>query len=269
MTRRTRRLEDGARGFGAMAAMLTAWELVSRAELISPVFFPPPTRVLAALATLAVDGRLWPHLGATLGRVLTGFACGGSVGLLAGLVMGRSRRARAVVEPIVAALHPVPKIALLPLAMLVFGLGEASKVALVAVATFFPMAINTEAGVRLLNPVHLEVARNYGAAGLRLYRRVILPGSLPMILTGVRLGLNLAFLLAVAVELAAGQTGLGRLVWFSWQTLRTEELYATLVVTALLGASFHQIVRALERRFVPWVPSFSDRAVMMTTPAPE
>jgi NitT/TauT family transport system permease protein len=131
------------------------------------------------------------------------------------------------------------------------------------------MAINTEAGVRLLNPVHLEVARNYGAAGLRLYRRVILPGSLPMILTGVRLGLNLAFLLAVAVELAAGQTGLGRLVWFSWQTLRTEELYATLVVTALLGASFHQIVRALERRFVPWVPSFSDRAVMMTTPAPE
>jgi NitT/TauT family transport system permease protein len=239
--------------------MLAIWEVCSRAGIVSPVFFPPPSHVLAALASLAADGRLWPHLGATLARVAAGFACGGSAGLLAGVAMGRSARARAVVEPLVAALHPVPKIALLPLAMLVFGLGEASKIAIVAGAAFFPMAINTEAGIRLVNPVHLEVARNYGARGLRLYRRVILPGSLPMIFTGVRLGLNIAFLLAVAVELAAGQVGLGRLVWFSWQTLRTEELYATLVVTALVGSSFHQIVRVLERRFVPWVPSLAAR----------
>jgi NitT/TauT family transport system permease protein len=186
----------------AIAAPLLVWEVSARLELVSPVFFPPPTRILAALAVLAIDGRLWPHLGATLGRVTAGFACGGALGLAAGIAMGRSRRARAVVETLVAALHPVPKIALLPLAMLILGLGEASKIALVAVASFFPMAVNTDTGIRLLNPVHLEVARNYGATGVRLYRRVILPGSLPMILAGVRLALNVALLLAVAVELA-------------------------------------------------------------------
>jgi NitT/TauT family transport system permease protein len=253
------RLPEAARGVLAIAVLLLIWEVAARTEAVSPVFFPPPTRILAALVVLAIDGRLWPHLSATLGRVTAGFACGGTLGLAAGIAMGRSRQARAVVEPIVAALHPVPKIALLPLAMLILGLGEASKVALVAVASFFPMAVNTDTGIRLLNPVHLEVARNYGAAGLRLYRRVILPGSLPMILAGVRLALNVALLLAVAVELAAGQTGLGRLVWLSWQTLRTEDLYATLVVTALVGSAFHHIVRVLERRFVPWVPSFSGR----------
>jgi NitT/TauT family transport system permease protein len=263
------RFTDVAGGAAAIVVMLAAWEGVARAGVISPVFFPPPSRVLTALVTLSVDGRLWPHLGATLGRVTAGFVCGGGTGLLAGLAMGRSRRLRMVIEPLVAATHPVPKIALLPLAMLIFGLGEASKVALVAVASFFPMAISTEAGIRLLNPVHLEVARNYGATGLRLYRRVILPGSLPMILTGVRLTLNVALLLAVAVELVAGRVGLGRLVWFSWQTLRTEELYATLVVAALLGSAFHQFVRALERRFVPWVPSFSSQSVVMTTPSPD
>lgn len=238
----------------APAMAFTAWELAARLGLISSVFFPPPTRIAATLAGLAVDGRLWPHLGATLGRVILGFACGGSAGLLAGLAIGRSPRVRAVLEPLVAAAHPVPKIALLPLAMLLLGLGETAKVTLVAVAAFFPMAINTAVGVRLLNPIHLEVARNYGASGVRLYARVILPGSLPMILTGVRLGLNVALLLVVAIELVAGQAGLGRLIWYSWQTLRTEDLYATLVVTAVLGLGFHLIVRTLERRLTPWLP---------------
>jgi NitT/TauT family transport system permease protein len=248
------RVQDVAVGLAAPAIGLALWELAARVEMISPVFFPPPSRIVATLVVLAANGRLWPHLGATLGRVMLGSICGGGAGLLAGLAMGRSSRLRAALDPLVAAAHPVPKIALLPLAMLLLGLGEASTVALVAVAAFFPMAINTTTGVRLLNPIHLEVARNYGATGARLYTRVILPGSLPMILTGVRLALNVALLLVVAIELVVGQTGLGRLIWYSWQTLRTEDLYATLVVTALLGLGFHLIVRTLERRLAPWLP---------------
>jgi NitT/TauT family transport system permease protein len=249
--RRTTLADRAAAAFVFVSA-LAVWEAIARTGLISPVFFPPPTRIVIALAALA-GGRLWPHLGATLARVIAGSFCGCAIGLVLGLVMGRSERLRSVLEPFVAAAHPVPKIALLPLAMLLLGLGEASKITLVAIAAFFPMVVNTTAGVRLLNPIHLEVARNYGARGLRLYRRVILPGSLPMILTGVRLALNVALLLGVAIELVAGQTGLGRLIWFSWQTLRTEELYATLLVTAALGVGFHLAVHALEQRLIPWM----------------
>jgi NitT/TauT family transport system permease protein len=252
-------------GFALLAPviLLTAWEAASRTGAVSAVFFPPPSRVAGSLVSMAADGRLWPHVGMTVRRVLEGFAIGGAAGLAAGIAMGRSRRLRVIIEPLVALLHAVPKIALLPLAMLLLGLGEASKVALVAVAVFFPMAINTEAGIRLLNPVHLEVARNYGASGIRLYRRVIIPGSLPMILTGVRLALNIGLLIVVAIELVAGQVGLGRLIWFSWQTLRTEELYAALVVTALLGASIHHVVRWLEHRFLPWLPSPNDPVTVL------
>ena len=252
-TRVPRGLRDIAAALVTVATALTAWELAARLGLMSSVFFPPPTRIAAALALLVADGRLWPHLASTLGRVTLGFACGGSVGLLVGLAMGRSSPLRAALDPLVGAAHAVPKIALLPLAILLLGLGEAAKVALVAVAAFFPMVISTAAGVRLLNPVHLEVARNYGASGARLYTRVILPRSLPMILTGVRLGLNVALLIVVAIELVAGQTGLGRLIWYSWQTLRTEDLYATLGVTAFLGVAFQVIVRAVERRLAPWL----------------
>ena len=159
---------------------------------------------------------------------------------------------RRIIDPLVAALHPIPKIAVLPLIMIVFGIGESSKIVSVAVAVFFPVLINTMAGVLQISPIYFEVAKNYGASLFRVLTRVVVPGSLPMVLTGMRLALNVALVVTIAIELVAAQEGLGDMIWFAWETLRTEELYVSLAVTAALGISFNVLLQYLTARLVPW-----------------
>ena len=122
----------------------------------------------------------------------------------------------------------------------------------VAVGVFFPMLINTMAGVRQISLIHFEVAQNYGASLFKVFTRVVVPGSLPLVLTGARLALNIALLLTIAVEMVAAQEGLGEMIWFAWETLRTEELYASLIVIAALGISFNFLLQRLRARLVPW-----------------
>lgn len=181
-----------------------------------------------------------------------GFFLGGISGLMLGLAMGWSRSLRMVIDPLIAAAHPVPKIAILPLIMILFGIGESSKIVVIAVATFFPMLINTVAGVRQINPIHFEVAENYGASLNKIFTRVIMPGSLPLVLTGARLALNMALLVAIAVELVSAQEGLGAMIWLAWQTFRTEELYVSLFVTAALGMILNFLLQRMTLYLVPW-----------------
>ncbi len=231
---------------------LTLWEILARLEWISPLFFPAPTRVLRTLIELSASGKLIENLGATLSRLLAGFLLGSLPGLILGLGMGWSASMRIIVDPIIAALHPIPKIAIFPLIMIIFGIGEASKIVAVAIAAFFPMLINSMAGVRQLNAVYFEVARNYGASWWKTLTRLIFPGSLPLILTGTRLALNMAMVITIAVELISAKKGLGVMIWFSWQTLRVEELYATLLITSLLGIFFNYSLQTITRLCVPW-----------------
>jgi ABC-type nitrate/sulfonate/bicarbonate transport system permease component len=140
----------------------------------------------------------------------------------------------------------------LPLIMALLGVGEASRVTVVALAVVFPIAINTMTGVRQINPVHFEVAKNYGASTLKLCTRVALPGSLPVVLSGLRLALSLALLTTIAVEIIAADRGLGAMIWLAWEVLRIEVLYACLIVTALLGIACNLLVQALSRWLVPW-----------------
>ena len=184
---------------------------------------------------------------------------GGIPGMVLGLLMGWSRRLRIVIDPLIAAAHPIPKIAILPLIMIVFGIGESSKVIVVAVAVFFPMLINTMAGVRHIHPIHFEVAQNYGAGLIKVFTRIVVPGSLPMVLTGARLALNIALLLTIAVELVAAQEGLGAMIWFAWQTMRTEELYASLIVIAALGIGFNLLLQSLTKHLIPWRVGLEER----------
>jgi NitT/TauT family transport system permease protein len=232
--------------------VLAAWECLARWGAISRLFFPPPSAIVGSLAGLATNGELWPHLGATLSRLLVGLVVGGLPGFLLGLAMGWSRRLRGLVDPFIAATHPIPKLAILPLIMIIFGIGEASKVVTVAVATFFPLAINTMAGVRQISPIYFEVAENYGAGALKLFTRVVVPGSLPLVLAGVRLALNIALLITIAVEMVAAREGLGEMIWFAWETLRTEELYASLIVIAVLGIAINSLLQWLAARMLPW-----------------
>ena len=235
-----------------VAVILAAWEIAVRSGKLSALFFPAPSVIVRTLIRLLTDGTLVTNVGATLSRVLVGFLLGGIPGVTLGLLMGWSRRLHAVADPFIAAAHPVPKIAILPLIMIIFGIGESSKMIVIAVATFFPILINTMTGVRQIHPIHFEVAKNYGASLVKIFTRVVIPGSLPLILTGMRLALNIALLLTIAVELVAAEKGLGAMVWLAWETLRTEELYASIVVAAALGICFKLLLHRLMRSVVPW-----------------
>lgn len=233
-------------------APLMIWEVLARSGRISSLFFPAPSVILLTSIELITSGKLSIHLGITLWRVFIGFFLGGISGLMLGLAMGWSRSLRIIVDPLIAAAHPVPKIAILPLIMILFGIGESSKIVVIAVTTFFPMLINTVAGVRQINPIHFEVAENYGASLNKIFTRVIMPGSLPLVLTGARLALNMALLVAIAVELVSAQEGLGAMIWLAWQTLRTEELYVSLFVTAALGMILNFLLQRITLYLVPW-----------------
>jgi ABC-type nitrate/sulfonate/bicarbonate transport system permease component len=238
--------------FFVTAALIVLWEAWARHESVSAVLFPAPSVILATLVKQGASGQLLRTLAATLRRLVLGFVCGGIPALFLGLLMGFSARVRAAIDPVVAGAHSIPKIAVLPILMIILGIGEAPKIVIVAAAAFFPLLINTMAGVRQISPIHFEVAYSYGASAPRVFWRVLVPGSLPQILSGARLALNGALLITIALEIVAARTGLGAAIWLAWQTLRVEELFAALVVASLLGISFNATLVRLEKRLVPW-----------------
>ena len=244
----------------AVVTVLSLWEGAARLGIIPRLYFPPPTEIGAALWTSIVRGELGPALWATLSRVIPGLLLGTVPGLLLGVAMGRSRAVRRVADPFIAALHPIPKIALLPLLMIILGIGEASRIAVVAIAAFFPMLINAMAGVRRISPLYFEVARNYGASRLKVFTRVVLPGSLPMVLSGLRLSANVAFLVTIAVEIVASDSGLGALIWLSWEILRVELLYAVLVVISIFGVTLNMGLGGLAAWLAPWQATMDEAA---------
>lgn len=233
-------------------AGLALWEVAARAGWISALFFPPPSLIATTLLWMLGDAAFWAALGATLFRLAAGLLIGGSAGLLLGWAMGASRPLRVAFDPIVAALHPLPKLAIFPIFLVLLGIGEASKVALVALTAFFPLVINALAGVQQIDATYWEAAANYGARGWALVRRVILPGSLPLVMVGLRLAVNSALVVTIAVEMLAAREGLGAMVWLAWQTLRTEELYAILLVIGGLGLASNWLLASATRRFIPW-----------------
>jgi ABC-type nitrate/sulfonate/bicarbonate transport system permease component len=230
---------------------LLIWEAGARAGVVSPLFYPAPSTIAEALAGLARSGELSGNLAATLARIFGGFAVGGGAALILGLCMGWSRRLSMALDPLVAAAHPVPRLALLPLILLIFGLGETSRILVVALSSFFPMLINAAAGVRQIRPIYFEVARNFGARPLQVFTHVVLPGSVPSLLTGARLGLVSALKTTLAIELIASERGLGHFLWLAWETFRPADLYATLLVIAALGILLNASLRWLASRVAP------------------
>lgn len=241
----------GALGIVVLVAVL--WELAVRTHVASGMFLPAPSEILRELALGLWGGTLLASLRATAFRVLSGLLIGGVAGALFGLLMGASRRLSRLLNPLVAGVHPIPKLSLLPLFMVFFGLGETPKVIVVSAAAFFPMLLSTMAGVRHIASVHFDVARTYGASRRQLIRHVVIPGSVPMMLSGLRLAANIAFLSAIAVEMVAAKNGLGAEVWLAWQVLRLDELFATLVVIAAVGVTVNAMLRWVSRRVAPWL----------------
>ncbi|MHA2216758.1 MAG: ABC transporter permease [Candidatus Hodarchaeales archaeon] len=232
--------------------ILLFWEIIVRLGLVESLFFPPPTIILATLFELLQRGELQPHVFISLRRMFFGFLLGSFPGLILGLIMGWSSRVRIFFDPLVSAIYPIPKIALLPLIMLIFGIGEMSKIVLIAIGCFFLVLINSMAGVTNINKIYFEVAKNYGASEYRILTQVVLMGSLPMIFAGLRLALGLSLILVVAAEMVSANHGLGAMIWLAWETMRTEKMYIGIIVIGFLGLLFTSILKRIERYFIPW-----------------
>ena len=239
--------------------VLVAWEVASATGLLREALFPRPSTVLVHLRRLVADGTLLGHAWPTLTRMALAFAFAATLGVAVGLAMGLWRRLREGLDPVFAVVYPIPSVLFLPLVSFLVPHGETALVATTAVTSFFLIAFTTTDGVRQIDPLVLEAARHYGARGGRLFTTVLLPGALPFIFTGLRLGLGYALIVVVAVEIVNASRGLGALLWLSWQVLKVEDMYATFVVIAALGAVLSYGLAALRARLLPWAQDVADR----------
>jgi ABC-type nitrate/sulfonate/bicarbonate transport system permease component len=241
---------------GAVVAFIALWSLaagiVVAFKLFNPIFLPGPWLVVGSLVELAGKGQLWIHVRATLERVAVGFATGAGLGVALGLAAGHLRLVRDLVEPVVEMLRPIPPLAVLPLFIVWVGIGEPSKVGFITYATFFPIFLTTVTGVRQIDPLLLRAARSLGARGPRLFLRVILPAALPDILTGLRLGVALAFFVIVISEFIGAEHGLGYLINDGRNFFLVPQMLGAAVVLGLLGYLGNGLVRLLERRITRW-----------------
>lgn len=233
-------------------ALLILWEIAARGGFVDTRFFPAPTTIATSLLDLVASGTLWIDSKASIGRLLAGLALGAIPGIIVGLFMGLNRFAKLAMEPIIAATYPIPKSAIFPLFLLIFGLGEVSKIAIVAVGVFFPVAINTAAGVREISPIYRDVGSNFNAGRWNTFRHIALPGALPLVLTGLQLASGMGLMLIVVAEMLGGNSGLGFLIWNSWQTFSVGTMYAALIVISLLGLLLSLVMIEVERLLVPW-----------------
>lgn len=249
--RRQRRLETLV-SISSPPVLLVLWELLARAEVIDTRFFSRPSDIAQQLVTLIGDGTIPDAFADSMSRLVVGFVGGALPALLLGLVAGQSRLLAAALNPIVASLYPIPKIAVLPLIILVFGLGEMSKYVTIGIGVFFIVFINTVAGSRNVPALYGEVAQNFGAGHVTRFRTAILPAAMPTIVAGLKVAWGTAMLLMVASEFVGAQSGLGYLVWDSWQTFSITTMYAALVVIAAIGFVTLLLVDELEKRLMPW-----------------
>ena len=239
-----------------LASLLLAWWLVTAAGWIEPLFLPSPADILAKAWTLLtqgyMDASLWQHLGASLARIGLALLAATLTAIPIGLAIGHNRVARGILDPLIEFYRPIPPLAYLPLIVIWCGIGELSKVLLIYLAIFAPIAIATATGVRTVDPAKLRAAQSLGATKAQLIRHVILPSALPDILTGIRIGLGVGWSPLVAAELIAATSGLGFMVQSAAQFLVTDVVVLGILLIALIAFALEMGLRALQRKLVPW-----------------
>ena len=241
----------------SVALLLLLWWSVTELGWVAPLFLPPPQLVLQKLLLIAspqgfMDATLWQHLGASLARMLVALFFAALIGIPVGIAMGLSPAVRGLLDPLIELYRPVPPLAYLPLMVIWFGIGETSKILLIYLAIFAPVTLSTLAGVKNAQQVRIRAAQALGASRWQLLRFVILPGALPEILTGLRIGLGVGWSTLVAAELIAATRGLGFMVQSAGEFLATDVVLAGIAVIALIAFSLELGLRALQRRLTPW-----------------
>lgn len=232
--------------------LLIVWEILVRTGVLDARFFPAPSKISETFIALVRDGSLWTNTWASLQRLFWGFLLGGIPALLLGIAMGLNRPLRAFVNPLVSTTYPIPKSAIFPLILLICGLGESSKIVMVAIGVFYPMLINSCTGVLEINKIFLDVGHNFGASRWQVFRTIAFPGAVPHIMSGVKLGVGMGLILIAIAEMIGAKSGLGFMIWNAWEILSVETMYVGLIVIALLGFLFSMILEEVERLLVPW-----------------
>ena len=232
--------------------MIIFWQMICYFKLIDVFWLPSPHKFFETAFKLFKLGVIQENIFITLRRFLPGFILGSLLAIVIGSFCGTSRKLSVFLEPLIYLMLPIPRTALLPFLVLIFGTGISSKIIYVAMGAFFPVVINTISGVSQVNKDFLEVAKHYGAKGWRLYRRVILPGSLPAIFIGLRMSIGLSLTYVTVVEFLTTTDGIGAMIWLSLQSLRMDKLFIGVAVIALLNTSFILLLKGFEWLLVPW-----------------
>jgi ABC-type nitrate/sulfonate/bicarbonate transport system permease component len=238
-------------GIVAPVGVFVLWELLADTHLIDTRFFPAPSSIVGTFGTLIGNGQLLANTWISLERLFIGFLLGAIPALVIGLAMGLYRPIRALVEPLVLGTYPIPKSAILPLILLIFGLGEPSKIVMVAIGVFYPVVINTVSGVLQIPKMYLDVGHNFGANRWKMFTTIALPGALPFIMTGVKLGAGMGLILIAIAEMIGAQSGLGYMIWNAWQILSVNTMYVGLIMIAILGFVLTLILNEVERMLIP------------------
>jgi 1,4-dihydroxy-2-naphthoate octaprenyltransferase len=248
-------VKDRWLSFASPLLLILIWEILVNVGVLNPLFFSAPSKVAITFWRLLQSGELVHHTTITAARVLIGFCAGAVPAIALGMLMGIWRPARLAFEPLAAAIYPIPKIALVPLFIVIFGIGETSKIVIIAFSIFFLVLLNTVAGVLAIDPRYFEVGRNLGARRWHLYWTIALPGALPAIMTGAKLGMGFALTVIVGTEFLGTREGIGALIWLSYQAFSIDAMFVGLVVVALLGWLANFVLEELEQRLIPWRPS--------------
>lgn len=239
-----------------IATAVVLWQLASTLAWVSPVFLPPPTKVVGAVGRLLtqgyVDSTLLEHAWASLSRVFLALFFTVLIGVPAGIAMGTSRVGRGILDPIIEFIRPLPPLAYLPLVIIWFGIGEPAKILVIGLAMLAPIAISTAAGIRATPWNQINAARSFGATRLQVLTEVLLPSALPEILTGIRIALGTGWSTLVAAELVAASRGLGFMIESAAQFLVTDVVIVGILVISALAFAFEALLRLVERVFLPW-----------------
>ena len=232
--------------------ILLLWEFLSQTSLIDPRFFPPPTRIISSFITMGMNGELFTHIKISLLRIFSGFLLGVIPAIALGLLMGMYSPIRHFFSPLIMAIMPIPTLAMLPIILIIFGIGEFSKMVTIAASVFFPVVINTAAGVVNIDRIYVDVAKNYGASPRDFFFKIALPGALPVMLEGIQMGQAIALLTIVAAEMIGANSGIGYIIWMNYKAFLLPEMYVGLVLISFFGYFFSLVLRGLQSKLIPW-----------------
>ena len=239
-------------GWATFIALFTLWELSVRAGWVETRYTASPAEIAVQLQNLVASGELWPHLWASLRRLLAGWILGSAAGIAIGLMIGLWRVGRGTLLPLVSALFPVPKIALLPLFLVWFGIDEGSKVATILIGTLFPTVIATYAAVDDVDRNLIRMGQSFGLPPAAIVRKIILPGAMPGIFAGFRISISIAITMLVVAEMMNAERGVGAYIAAAGQLYQMDQLLAGVTLLALLGIVLSWLLGVCERRVLRW-----------------